>query len=115
LFFGLPGNPLSTMVTFELFARPALTLLSGEPDAPLLFLRARLAKDVRRKPGLTAFLPARLEGSHADPVLSRPLVSPIEWKGSGDLASLTRSNCYLVVPAEAEELREGEWVSVLPR
>jgi molybdopterin molybdotransferase len=114
-FFGLPGNPLSTMVTFELFARPALALLSGEPDAPLLFLRARLAKDVRRRPGLTAFLPALLEGSHGDPVASRPLVSPIEWKGSGDIASLTRANCYLVVPEHAEELREGEWVSILPR
>jgi molybdopterin molybdotransferase len=103
------------MVTFELFARPALALLSGEPDAPLRFLRARLAKDVRRKPGLTAFLPAWLEGSHSDPVASRPWVSPVEWKGSGDLSSLTRANCYLVVPEHAEELREGEWVSILPR
>ena len=42
-FFGLPGNPLSTMVTFELFVRPALALLSGECPAPLTFLRARLA------------------------------------------------------------------------
>lgn len=114
-FFGLPGNPLSTMVTFELFARPALALLAGEPDAPLLFLRARLGKDLRRKPGLTAFLPALLEGSHADPVLSSPIVSLIEWKGSGDIPSLTRANCFLVVPEAAEELREGEWVSVLPR
>ncbi|OFV98475.1 MAG: hypothetical protein A3H28_04455 [Acidobacteria bacterium RIFCSPLOWO2_02_FULL_61_28] len=109
-FFGLPGNPLSTMVTFELFARPALQLLSGEPDAPLLFLRARLGKDVRRKPGLTAFLPALLEGSYSDPV-----VSPVEWKGSGDIASLNRANCYLVIPEETEEIKAGEWVSVLPR
>jgi len=114
-FFGLPGNPLSTMVTFELFARPAIALLSGEPDAPLLFLRARLGKDLRRKPGLTAFLPALLEGNHDDPVVSPPIVSPVEWKGSGDIASLTRANCFLVVPEAAEELREGEWVSVLPR
>ena len=114
-FFGLPGNPLSTMVTFELFARPAIALLSGEPDAPLLFLRARLAKDLRRKPGLTAFLPALLEGNHDDPVVSPPIVSPVEWKGSGDIPSLTRANCYLVVPEAAEELRAGEWVSVLPR
>jgi len=114
-FFGLPGNPLSTMVTFELFARPALALLSGEPDAPLLFLRARLGKDLRRKPGLTAFLPALLQASSADPVSPPPVVSPIDWKGSGDIAALNRANCYLVVPEEAEELREGEWVSVLPR
>ena len=109
-FFGLPGNPLSTMVTFELFARPALALLSGEPDAPLLFLRARLAEDLRRKPGLTAFLPASLEGSYHDPV-----VSPIAWRGSGDISSLNRANCYLVISEETEEMKAGEWVSVLPR
>ena len=76
---------------------------------------ARLAKDLRRKPGLTAFLPAWLEGSRDDPVVSPPIVSPVEWKGSGDIPSLTRANCYLVVPEAAEELRAGEWVSVLPR
>ena len=113
-FFGLPGNPLSTMVTFELFARPALALLSGELEAPLVFLRARLAGDLRRRPGLTAFLPARLKAS-SDPVASPPNVSLIEWKGSGDVAALNRANCYLVVPEEAEELREGDWVAVLPR
>jgi len=113
-FFGLPGNPLSTMVTFELFARPALAILSGEQEVPLVFLRARLARDLRRRPGLTAFLPARLEAS-SDPVGSPPVVSLIDWKGSGDVAALNRANCYLVVPEEAEELRAGEWVAVLPR
>jgi len=110
LFFGLPGNPLSTMVTFELFVRPALALLSGEDGSPLIFLRARLARDVRRRPGLAAFLPAVLESNGHD-----TLVSPVEWKGSGDVAGLNRANCYLAIPAHAEELRAGEWVSVLPR
>ena len=109
-FFGLPGNPLSTMVTFELFVRPALALLGGEREAPLRFLRARLAKDFRRKPGLAAFLPATLEGEYYEPV-----VSVVEWKGSGDIASLNRGNCYLAVPEDAAELKAGEWVSVLPR
>jgi molybdopterin molybdotransferase len=108
--FGLPGNPLSTMVTFELFVRPALRLLAGEQDVPLTFTRARLARDLRRKPGLTSFLPARLAGNYFE-----PQVSPVEWKGSGDVASLTRANCFLVVPEEAGELKAGEWVSVLPR
>ena len=110
LFFGLPGNPLSTMVTFELFVRPCLRLLAGEDFGPSPLLRARLGQDLRRKPGLTAFLPASLEGSYHDPV-----VSPVEWKGSGDIASLTRTNCYLVFPAEMEQVKAGEWVSVLPR
>lgn len=109
-FFGLPGNPLSTMVTFELFVRPALALLSGEPAAPLRFLRAHLARDLRRKPGLAAFLPALLEGDFYD-----PSVSPVEWKGSGDIASLNRANCYLAVPEEATELKAGDWVPILAR
>ncbi|MBI4442123.1 MAG: molybdopterin molybdotransferase MoeA [Acidobacteria bacterium] len=109
-FFGLPGNPLSTMVTFELFVRPALALLSGENSAPLIFLRARLGKQVRRKAGLTSFLPAQLQGSYEEAV-----VQPVEWKGSGDVASLNRANCYLVLPEEVEQVAAGEWVSVLPR
>ncbi len=114
-FFGLPGNPLSTMVTFELFARPALALLSGEPVAPLIFPRAHLARDLYRKPGLTAFLPALLEANPTGSVLQTPVVSPIDWKGSGDIAALNRANCYLVVPEEAAELRQGQWVAFLPR
>lgn len=108
--FGLPGNPLSTMVTFELFVRPALLLLAGEHTAPLILTRGRLARPIRRKSGLTSFLPARLEGNYYD-----PQVSPVEWKGSGDVASLTRANCFLVAPEEASELNAGEWVSVLLR
>ncbi len=66
--------------------------------------------DFRRKPGLAAFLPAMLQGSAYEPV-----VSLVAWKGSGDMASLIRSNCYLSVPENVEEIRAGEWVSVLPR
>jgi len=109
-FFGLPGNPLSTMVTFESFVRPCLALLSGEDAAPVPFLRARLGRDLRRKPGLASFLPARLSGSNDDPT-----VTPVEWRGSGDIACLTRANCYLVVPEGVTEIRAGEWVGVLLR
>jgi molybdopterin molybdotransferase len=110
LFFGLPGNPLSTMVTFELFVRPCLAVLSGENVEPLPALRARLTRDLRRKPGLTAFLPARLSAGGGEPV-----ITPVEWSGSGDIPGLLRANCFLVVPEEAAELRAGEWVGVLPR
>ncbi len=116
-FFGLPGNPLSTMVTFELFARPALELLSGADPPPLLFLRARLEQSVQQKPGLTTFLPAVL--SHAGAAESagdfQPGVRPVAWQGSGDIAALARANCYLVVPEDRGELAEGELVGVIPR
>ena len=59
--FGLPGNPVSTMVTFLLFVVPALDLLSGAPARPLPLLEATLAEALKEKPGLTHFLPARLE------------------------------------------------------
>ncbi len=108
--FGLPGNPLSTMVTFEIFVRPALALLAGEMTAPLIFTRARLTRDLQRKAGLAGFLPAILEGNYYEPE-----VSPVEWKGSGDVVSLTRANCFLAIPEEAGELKAGEWVSVMMR
>ncbi len=59
--FGLPGNPVSTMVTFQLFVVPALDLLSGAPPRPLPFLKATLAQAMKEKPGMTHFLPARVE------------------------------------------------------
>jgi molybdopterin molybdotransferase len=110
LFFGLPGNPLSTMVCFELFARTALERLAGLADRPLPFLRARLAEPVRTKPGLTRFLPAQLGG---DP--GEPTVRLSGWQGSGDVAALVRSNCFLVVPPDRPEMAAGEWAGVLPR
>ena len=57
-FFGLPGNPVSTMVTFELFARPMLEALGGQSPRKLLFLHARLKTEIRVKTGLKRFLPA---------------------------------------------------------
>ncbi len=59
-FFGLPGNPASTMVTFELFARAAIERLGGSVETPLPLLRATVTRDFRHHPGLTRFLPARL-------------------------------------------------------
>jgi molybdopterin molybdotransferase len=108
-FFGLPGNPLSTMVCFELFARPAITQLSGAEAPPLLFPRARLGSPVRVRPGLTRFLPAVLGGVGDDPT-----VELSGWQGSGDVSALVRSNCFVVVPSDCPEMNVGEWIGVLP-
>jgi len=108
--FGLPGNPVSTMVTFELFVAPALALLAGEPAPPLQFLQARLAERFEKKAQLTMFLPGRLEGEGPDVT-----VRALSWQGSGDVVALTRANCYLVVPHDVEQLQPGAWVDVLPR
>jgi molybdopterin molybdotransferase len=109
-FLGLPGNPVSTMVTFELFARPMLDALSGGGPCPLRFLHAKLAKPVRVKPGLTRFLPARLSGE-----LESTTVELVAWQGSGDVFSVARANCWLVVPPDRDQMQAGEWASVLLR
>lgn len=109
-FFGLPGNPVSTMVTFELFARPLIEALSGMKPKPLIFTRARLKSEIRTKTGLKRFLPAILSGEfeNAEVELAR-------WQGSGDIAAMARSNCYVVVPPDRERIEAGEWVPLLMR
>jgi molybdopterin molybdotransferase len=108
-FFGLPGNPISTMVTFELFARPVLEALAGLTLRKLVFLHARLKSEIKTKTGLKRFLPAILSGE-----FERAEVELVRWQGSGDLAATARANCYVVVPADRERMEAGEWVPVLP-
>ena len=104
-FFGLPGNPVSTMVTFSLFVEPLLGALCGDAGRAPRFAQGALASDVHVKTGLTRFLPARLR-----PDLT---VEPVSWQGSGDLANTSRSNCFLVVPADRPLLAAGETVTIL--
>src|SRR5579863_4219214 len=137
--FGLPGNPVSTMVTFELFVRPAIDILSGTDPRPLPFIEAILNSRLSEKPGLTHFLPAIMEcgspaaafatsstppsqqrepGSrtpNAPAAPESPRVSPIPWQGSGDVVAMSRANCLLVVPPDRETIEAGERVYVLPR
>src|SRR5260370_34766724 len=108
--FGLPGNPVSTMVTFELFVAPAIDLLSGSEARPLPLVEARFAEALNGSPGLTHFLPARIEWRGA-----APAVKPLKWQGAGGVTAIGRANCFLVVPAEREKIAAGESVSVLLR
>lgn len=103
-FFGLPGNPLSTAVTYAVFARAAQELLSGIAEPALTMTEARITTTLREKPGLTRFLPASLHDGR---------VTPIFWKGSSDVPSLAKSNCYIVATTERELYTEGEHVPVL--
>ena len=109
-FFGLPGNPVSTLVTFALFAAPLLAALAGQPVSGIgpSFAEARLETDLKGKPGLTRFLPAYLEADahHA-------YVHPIPWQGSGDQAAVARTNCFLVAPEEAADLPSESSVRIL--
>ena len=105
-FFGLPGNPASTMVTFEIFARAAVQLLGGQQQVDLPMPLARLTREFRHRPGLTRFLPAHLSADGGE-------VTPIDWHGSGDVPSLTRANVYLVADPDRAEYPRGEMIRVL--
>jgi molybdopterin molybdotransferase len=109
-FLGLPGNPVSTMVTFELFARPMIEALAGMTLQPLIFPRARLKSEIRTKTGLKRFLPAVLTGD-----FENAEVELVRWQGSGDIAALARANCYVVIPPERQRIDAGEWVALLMR
>ena len=109
-FFGLPGNPVSTMVTFELFARPMLESLAGMSPRKLKFVHAKLKSEIRVKSGLKRFLPAILSGEFED-----SQVELVRWQGSGDIAATALANCYVVVPEDCEKIQAGEYVPILPR
>jgi len=108
--FALPGNPVSTMVTFELFVVPAIELLSGFSPNSLTVLKAKLLHPLDEKPHLAHFLPARLSWPGGE-----PSVEAIHWEGSGDIGSVVRGNCFLVVTESKLKYAAGEWASVLPR
>jgi molybdopterin molybdotransferase len=103
-FFGLPGNPASTMMTFELFARAALDLLSGAADSPLPLTLARLTRPFRHRTGLTRFLPAQVSCAE---------VTPVDWQGSGDVPSLCRANAFLVADPDRPEYAAGDLIPIL--
>jgi molybdopterin molybdotransferase len=109
-FFGLPGNPISTMVTFLLFAQPILEALAGRTPQKLVFLHAKLKSEIKTKTGLKRFLPAILSGE-----FEQAEVELAGWHGSGDIATAARANCYVVISPENSTIPAGEWIPVLLR
>jgi molybdopterin molybdotransferase len=94
------------MVTFEVFARAAVELLTGSQEAPLRLLQAQLSKELRQKTGLTRFLPAQVSADGST-------VTPEPWQGSGDVNSLARANAFLVTDPDRESWTAGEMIRVL--
>ncbi|GMU54587.1 MAG: molybdopterin molybdenumtransferase MoeA [Candidatus Xenobia bacterium] len=107
--FGLPGNPVSSMVTFELFVRPALELMMGRSPQEGRKQTARLAHEVTKKPGLTTFLRCRLESTGA-----AFLATATGDQGSHILRSMVEADALAVLPEELERLEAGHEVEVLP-
>ena len=105
-FFGLPGNPASTMVTFAVLARAALELLSGLREPSIGLRLGRLSQQFRHKAGLTRFLPATLDDTE---------VTPVSWQGSSDVSALAKANAFLVARDDRQQWEKGEVIEVLSR
>jgi molybdopterin molybdotransferase len=109
LVFGLPGNPVSTMVTFELFVRPAFARLEGAsvPDRPLL--KAELLAPLSNRGPRRAYLPGWVSSRKGE-LFARP----IETRGSADIVAFAKANAFLIVPEDRERIERGETVEVQP-
>ncbi|WP_433966195.1 molybdopterin molybdotransferase MoeA [Tunturiibacter gelidiferens] len=109
-FFGLPGNPVSTQVTFHCFVEPMLRAMGGAGVQGPRFLQATLAEEVAGKAGLMRVLPAKWT-----PDRIRPEVRLVGWQGSGDLAANARANCYAVLPPDKDQFATGDVITILLR
>lgn len=104
---GLPGNPVSTMVSFELFVRPALLKMMGHKNLFRRTVRARLEEEIHKKPGVRHFIRARIQRRKEGYV-----VVTTGDQGSGILKSMVRANGLIVLPEEATKVGAGETVNV---
>lgn len=107
---GLPGNPISAMVTFELFVRPGLRAMLGDPRPFKTLLPVRLAAPHRHKPGRLEFVRVRVERQDAEGVW----VSPLSNQGSGSLPSMVGAEGLVLLAADQAEFAQGEAVSMIP-
>lgn len=107
LVFGLPGNPVSSMVCFRIFVAPALLAMAGRKTSEL-DRTATLATEHNHRPGRTTYWPCRL-----DEVAQRSTITPLNWKGSSDLRTLAEANCFGIFDGDREVFQEGEIIQLL--
>jgi molybdopterin molybdotransferase len=108
-FFGLPGNPVSVMVTFYEFVRDALLTLQGQREiAPLPTFKVALSAPIKKAPGRTEFQRAILSPDGAGGWTVRTTGD----QGSGILSSMSQANCFIVLPSETGNVAAGEMVDV---
>jgi molybdopterin molybdotransferase len=105
--FGLPGNPVSSMVSFEQFVRPSILKMTGHKNLFRKTVKATLKEDITKKEGTRHFIRARVyyeNGQYA--------VSTTGEQGSGILKSMVRANGLIVLPEDATSVKAGEKVAV---
>jgi molybdopterin biosynthesis enzyme len=109
LVFGLPGNPVSVSVTFNLFARAALLKMQGASEPVLKTEVAILSRALKGSLDRESFLPAILSGNEKGQLLAEPL----KWGGSSDFVAFARATSLINVPAGKLRFEEGESVRVV--
>lgn len=107
--FGLPGNPVSTVVDFLIFVRPAMRLMMGESTWLDPLMEGRLVEPIRRRPGRQAYLPAVIGFGNGEMTLR-----PIPSMGSADMVAMSRADALAIIPAESGDLEVGVRVRALP-
>ena len=111
VFFGLPGNPVSVMVTFFQFVRPALVKMSGETGSPAVYtVRARTTTALRKRPGRYEFQRGVLEQTAPGEFSVRSAGA----QGSGILRSMSEANCFIMLDPDCTGVEAGEEVIVQP-
>jgi len=109
-FFGLPGNPVSVMVTFYQFVQPALKKLMGETGSEILAVKATCTSNLKKRPGRMEFQRGILQRNNTGELT----VTKTGEQGSGILSSMSRANCFIVLQAESDGVVAGEIVEVQP-
>lgn len=112
LVFGLPGNPVSSLVCFLLFVKPAIARRAGLPLPPSDVVDARLIRPFAQRGDRPTYFPARLVESSADSG-SSVTVETLDWAGSADLRSVAEADGFAIFPAGDREFRQGEIVRFL--
>jgi molybdopterin molybdotransferase len=108
LIFGLPGNPISALVTFECFVRPVLGRLCGISRPELPRMKGKLLGDMKQSPGRMAFLPAWASWEEGE-----WKVEPLEWKSSADIIGFVNANATFIFPKNRDFLKRGETVEMM--
>jgi molybdopterin molybdotransferase len=109
-FFGLPGNPVTVMVTFYVFVQPALKELMGEQQSAPLTLTMTCTSKLKKRPGRVEYQRAVMERDEQ----GRLVVRKTGPQGSGILTSMAEANCFIVLPMESRNVEPGTEVNVLP-
>ena len=109
LVFGLPGNPVSVAVTFNLFARTALRAMQGAKQAELIGETAVLAHDLKGSIERESYLPAVLRTDAQGTLLAEPL----KWGGSSDFVAFARATALINVPAGVKMIEAGSQVKIV--